>query len=151
MANDRDFVLRGDEQRVAGLMTDGVRWALIQLRKMGPTHDVEVAVERGFFYVRKDGPFRESSAVRTFVDLGLALFEQVKVTQCRGIDFVTSAGVVVQDAKCGVCHAEVVSDMVICVKCKTPHHLDCWQYVGKCSVFGCGELTCRYPGALHRS
>jgi len=28
---------------------------------------------------------------------------------------------------------------VICVVCKTPHHRDCWEFVGSCSIYGCNS------------
>lgn len=31
--------------------------------------------------------------------------------------------------------------VVRCMECKTPHHFDCWNEVGSCSVFGCGGKT----------
>lgn len=40
---------------------------------------------------------------------------------------------------CLVCGDKVVSQKVRCRQCRTPHHKECWEYVGKCSVFGCGS------------
>ena len=28
---------------------------------------------------------------------------------------------------------------VFSTACGTPHHLDCWQYAGECSTYGCQE------------
>lgn len=40
---------------------------------------------------------------------------------------------------CQVC-GEVRDDSptVECERCQTPHHRDCWDYVGRCSTFACG-------------
>ena len=40
---------------------------------------------------------------------------------------------------CQVCGEEITEDMVVCRRCKTPHHRDCWHYFGRCSTYGCGE------------
>jgi photosystem II stability/assembly factor-like uncharacterized protein len=40
---------------------------------------------------------------------------------------------------CQVCGEEIGPDEVVyCQNCSTPHHLDCWNYVGWCSTYGCG-------------
>lgn len=45
----------------------------------------------------------------------------------------------VEVADCLVCGDEVVEDLVKCRHCRTPHHHECWVYIGKCSVYGCGS------------
>lgn len=51
---------------------------------------------------------------------------------------------------CPYCHTAVDVDRpaVICRRCHTPHHLDCWQEATKCSVLGCGSRqTAPYPSS----
>ncbi len=141
----QEFIVRGDPASTPSLLSDAVLWRLNQLRGFGPQHDVEMSVENGVFSVRVDGPFRQREDVGQFVELALSLYDQVKLSQCRGIAFVEDQSNVVHEAKCGVCKAEILTDMVFCRKCKTPHHADCWQYFGKCTVFGCGEEHCITP------
>lgn len=43
--------------------------------------------------------------------------------------------------RCPVCGSSMVARIVYCRKCRTPHHEECWNYAGQCSVFGCRE-TC---------
>jgi hypothetical protein len=39
---------------------------------------------------------------------------------------------------CKVCGEPIdESEIVICASCNTPHHRDCWEYVGACSIYGC--------------
>ncbi len=40
---------------------------------------------------------------------------------------------------CQVCGEPVVEgDAVVCRNCGAPHHRDCWEFVGSCSIYGCG-------------
>lgn len=48
------------------------------------------------------------------------------------------------EAVCQVCGEPVGSGPVRCGKCATPHHRDCWDCTGCCSVFGCGCRDWRY-------
>ena len=39
---------------------------------------------------------------------------------------------------CKVCGEPIdESEIVVCSSCNTPHHRDCWEYVGSCSIYGC--------------
>lgn len=38
---------------------------------------------------------------------------------------------------CKVCGDPIVGPHVRCSACKTPHHEDCWRFVGGCSIYGC--------------
>ena len=58
----------------------------------------------------------------------------------EGIDFQQDhIADTLESMQCPVCSSEVEGSMVMCVRCKTPHCLDCWQYNGKCGMFACGE------------
>src|SRR4051812_34468585 len=40
---------------------------------------------------------------------------------------------------CRFCGTPLVSDLVLCARCETPFHRDCWEIgQGGCSIFGCG-------------
>lgn len=44
-----------------------------------------------------------------------------------------------RDVRCGVCGDELLDRCVTCAKCQTPHHRECWEYGGGCSVYACGS------------
>ena len=52
-----------------------------------------------------------------------------------------------EDSICMVCGEEVTKDPVTCRSCKTPHHRDCWEYLGMCSTYGCGQKRYRIDSA----
>jgi len=41
---------------------------------------------------------------------------------------------------CQVCLEKMDSRVVYCAKCRTPHHEECWSYMGMCSTYGCREI-----------
>ena len=47
-----------------------------------------------------------------------------------------------ENACCMVCGQAIESDPVACTTCKTAHHAECWEYMGKCSTFACGSTKC---------
>lgn len=44
-------------------------------------------------------------------------------------------------AVCQVCTSAMDGEVVRCLSCRTPHHKDCWEYLGRCSTFGCRSRT----------
>jgi len=38
---------------------------------------------------------------------------------------------------CQVCGMPMKSNTVHCETCQTPHHRDCWKYLGHCSTYAC--------------
>jgi Prokaryotic RING finger family 1 len=50
---------------------------------------------------------------------------------------------------CKVCGEPIDGGAVVfCSSCNTPHHRDCWEFVGACSIYGCG---CRMARQADRS
>jgi hypothetical protein len=47
---------------------------------------------------------------------------------------------------CPVCAASLDAEAVRCVRCESPHHRECWDYVGSCATFGCGGDQRVEPG-----
>jgi hypothetical protein len=49
-----------------------------------------------------------------------------------------------EETFCQICGVTLAQGKVVrCVKCVTPHHLDCWEFNGRCSIFACGESSFR--------
>ncbi len=42
-------------------------------------------------------------------------------------------------ATCMVCGEDVNERKVYCESCGTPHHRECWEYLGQCSTYACGH------------
>lgn len=40
---------------------------------------------------------------------------------------------------CRVCgYSNAGCNVYVCPRCNTPHHQECWAYVGSCAMYGCG-------------
>jgi hypothetical protein len=40
--------------------------------------------------------------------------------------------------RCLICVSALESEVVLCIRCRTPHHQGCWEYAGECATFACG-------------
>jgi len=41
---------------------------------------------------------------------------------------------------CQVCGSAMEERIVLCAKCRTPHHEECWTFNGSCSTYACKEI-----------
>lgn len=53
-----------------------------------------------------------------------------------GVDLLGDGGPA-EDLVCQICGGELGEDAVPCSGCQTPHHGDCWEFMGRCSTYGC--------------
>ncbi|MCA9263574.1 MAG: hypothetical protein KDA60_06980 [Planctomycetales bacterium] len=81
------------------------------------------------------------------MDTVLELHEAITATQSKGIEFVGESTVeeAIHDATCQVCGDGIHQNAVLCRRCHTPHHQECWEYYGACSTYGCRETQYRIP------
>lgn len=129
------------------LMTSPVCWQLEQLRRHHGTNQLAVTCRRGEIYLRKPGVIVDFLPLDDFVRFGLQLYDQMLLATSEGLDFMNdNTAAVIDDVKCPICSEEIVHDMVVCTRCKTPHCLDCWHYNGQCATFACGETRFLHVG-----
>jgi hypothetical protein len=41
------------------------------------------------------------------------------------------------EGTCQVCGTSMKTGTVRCETCRTPHHRECWKYLGRCSTYAC--------------
>ena len=142
---------RTDPRAVAEVFGEVSRWHVEQLRTRPAISPLCIQLGRGALTITKVMAIQHGPDLIRFVETALDLYDQALLTQTRGITFVqeTSAQVLEQ-VVCRVCGEEIREGLVFCRRCKTPHHRECWQYVGRCSVFACGESEFQTPQVAPR-
>ncbi len=145
--NER-FQLRGQSaDECKRLLSDAVRWQVNRLVQLPGPAPIRISIQHGRLLVEKALAIRQYLDLEEFTRLCLELFDQAMLTRSEGITFMgaADAAVPLEAAVCQVCGEQIVDDMVCCRRCFTPHHLECWQYNGVCSTYGCGETRCYHP------
>jgi hypothetical protein len=75
------------------------------------------------------------SSLEPFIELAVAALKA-----CRGggpaVGVVLAAVETKGGSECPVC-GHAVDQGITCSTCGTPHHGDCWKYLGGCAIFGC--------------
>jgi hypothetical protein len=78
-----------------------------------------------------DGP-----ALRAFLEGAGRLLDLLRLSPTtEGVDILDSTHSA-ETGRCPVCGVRA-EPAVACGACHTPHHADCWAYLGRCGIFGC--------------
>jgi hypothetical protein len=150
---DRSFVVQANDPEMArDFLTAPVRWALANLQKLGPPGGMLLSINPERMLVQVDRNLGTSAdALATGVREALAIHDGlqsgVSSRLAEGVAIVAAGPASVEDGgppTCKVCGESITnqgSPKVFCSTCRTPHHRDCWDFIGSCSVFGCKGKT----------
>ncbi len=148
---DRTFLVQANDPEMArDFLNLPVRLALGNLLRLGPPGGMLVSInpERMLVQVDKNlGLSVDSLAhgVREALVIHDGLQSGVASRLNAGVSIVAVGPSVPEDSgppMCKVCGDPILATpKVFCTICRTPHHRDCWEFIGSCSVFGCKGKT----------
>ncbi len=134
---DELFAVTGDVsliQRVFNL-ENRVR-AMDAVRRLGIYPGFSLAFESRSLEIRFNGAIEEEvfarAVKRSAEDLVSIVFGPPLVT---GIVWRESAERAA--GLCPICPTVLKEPVVRCPRCRAPHHRECWDYLGRCAVYGC--------------
>lgn len=138
---DREFACSCNDLAFAARSLDeSFRWRFRELVRHAGADSVCLRIDSGSLYVFRSQVLSEEQELSDFLRLSLQLIDQLKSAEIRGIEFINqNMATVVDEVVCPVCSEQVSSEMVVCVRCKTPHCRECWEYNTSCATFACGE------------
>jgi hypothetical protein len=142
---DRSFIIQGsDPKSITDLLTPPVRDAIFAVGRLTRhgRNDIHLSIGSGTLRITVGTHLSSESSLSDFITRCRVLFDLLNPDTSHGIEFisakVTGAPAKIE-AECQICGSALKENIVYCAKCKTPHHRDCWQYFGSCSVYGCGQ------------
>ncbi|MHB0955622.1 MAG: RING finger protein [Pirellulaceae bacterium] len=145
---DRRYRVTGPHaDEIRQWLSDGVRWQVNKISRSVHPSPIRISIRHGRLLVEQLMHIKRPEELHEFTQQCLELYDQAMLTRSEGIEFVGDAheAIPVENPICQVCGEPITSDMVFCRRCLTPHHLDCWQYNGLCSTYGCRETRFQIP------
>ena len=143
---DRTFFVQANDPDMARLFLGvEVRRSLATLLRLGPSGGMLISINPERLLVQVDRNLAlQADTLETAVREALAILDGL----VSGVTAKLSEGVKVLDdgpaeADAGPPLCKVCGDLietgprVLCARCKAPHHQDCWEFIGSCSIFGC--------------
>jgi hypothetical protein len=143
---DRGYVVQANDPEMArAFLSPQVRWAIGNLARLGPPGGMLLSINPERMLVQVDRnlglmPDALTQAVREALVVHDGLQQGVAARLNQGISIVSAGPATADDAGppvCKVCGEAIVTPPVYCATCRTPHHRDCWEFVGVCSIYGC--------------
>jgi Prokaryotic RING finger family 1 len=144
---DRAYVVQANDLEMArDFLGPSVRAALANLQRGVHAGGMLVSINPERLLVQIDRNLGQSTeglswAVQKALILHDGLIEGVSRRVTQGIAIVDQPTTPDEDEGppiCKVCGEPIAAGAVIvCAACNTPHHRDCWEYVGTCSIYGC--------------
>ncbi|WP_254506761.1 RING finger protein [Anatilimnocola floriformis] len=140
---DDAFIINGNQpERIIEYLNPQSQVAILKLARFSTlvSNDLHLTISGGVLRVTKHRGFQSVGELNEFITLFSEVFEALAYSRNTGIEFVSSSPLPrVQETECQVCGHPLEGKIVFCLSCKTPHHLDCWNYFESCAVYGCGQ------------
>jgi hypothetical protein len=147
---DRGFVVQANDREMAReFLSPAVRWSIENLQRLAPPSGMLVSINPERLLVQVDRNLAQYSdallrAVQESLIIHDGLLAGVAGRITEGIDILATGPAPAEEGPpvCKVCGEEIVTPAVVCATCRTPHHRDCWEFVGACSIYGCSSKQC---------
>lgn len=135
------MVLRTNStEELRKMLGQSARWKIEQLIAYLGTGSALIVLKRGKLTITKPGAIRDFQQIDDVLRICLELHDEFLLAISKGVEFIDDQqATVLDDVRCPICSEEVGEQMVICVRCKTPHCKDCWQYNHHCATYACNE------------
>lgn len=144
---DRAFVVQANDPDMARDFLKGeIRRAVGMIQRLGPPGGMLLSVNPERMLVQVDrnlgAQFEAlSAAVREALVIHDGLVAGVAAKLAEGVDVIAAGPPSAEDSGpplCKVCGQLIeAGPRTLCARCKAPHHRDCWEFIGGCSIFGC--------------
>lgn len=143
---DRTFVVQANDAEMArAFLSPDVRQSVSNLQRLAPPSGMLLSINPERMLVQVDRNLAQQPetllhAVREALAVHDGLQSGVASRVNQGIQIVTAGAARADDLGppiCKVCGEVIDAPAVVCVVCQTPHHRDCWEFVGSCSIYGC--------------
>lgn len=109
--------------------------AIASLRRLMRYGTVSIEIQAGSLEVRVDRLLSDESPLRELLRTGSELIGyMLQPPGESGIVWVEPRALA---GRCPVCSTAIAAPVVVCPRCDVPHHEQCWDYLGRCAVYGC--------------
>lgn len=123
------------------LVNPTTNWQIQQLIRLAGESGIEIFLNNGQMRISKPGFIKNEMLLDDFVRFALQLYDQFKLAISDDLEFVhQSEAVEMSGVVCPLCGQNIHTEPVTCVRCKTPHCPECWEYNGRCAMFACDEI-----------
>ncbi|HZE97911.1 MAG TPA: RING finger protein [Planctomycetota bacterium] len=135
---DEAFIVQATPDSVAHRLFLPARRSDVTMtvRRMNRFFGFSLKLENGMLDIRVRECLKGVDDLRALVRTASELISYLKTTP-------PEQGIVMGEVReslsgrCPICATTLSEPVVRCERCRSPHHRDCWVYLGRCATYGC--------------
>lgn len=142
---DPRYVVKATDRKFAVEFLDGaVRETVEELRRLTGNDRILISMSPSRLMIRKEGVIATGEDLDAMANLAGRLHDRIDLFWQRdsGIEILDepARATAEEGVVCQICGSKIDAGIrVLCRRCNTPHHKDCWEFNGRCSTYACGE------------
>jgi hypothetical protein len=142
---DARYVIKSNDEKFAREFLDGAaRQSVEELRQLLGNDRILVSMNPSRLMIRKESVIDTLETLESLADQAGRLHDRIDLfwQRASGIEILDGPASPDDGALvvCQICGSKIASETkVVCRRCGTPHHEDCWEFNGRCSTYACGE------------
>jgi len=135
---DREYAVQSEPRSIAERVFAPSRraQAIASVRRLLPEGRPSIVLDEEYLVVQvtryDPDPELLMALVKTAEEILGYLLESAPLPGIR-VENVSS----LSGGECPVCGSRMEEDVVNCEACRTPHHRECWHYMGRCTTYAC--------------
>jgi hypothetical protein len=136
-AFDRDYVIKATPESLAARIFSPNRRnrVIASMRRLEGMSEPTLSVIRDELVVKVSQFIENEGAAMRLVQTAEDFLEYLFQVSTPGIELGELH--TAPSGTCPVCGTAMDSKSVRCESCRTPHHVECWTYMGRCSTYAC--------------
>ena len=135
---DREYAVQSEPTSIAARVFAATRRkeAIATVLRLKPYESPSIELDETYLIVQvrqyDADPELLMAMVRTAEEMLGYLLESAPLPGVRLDDVRLMSG-----GECPVCGSVMEEGVIRCEACRTPHHRECWQYMGRCTTYAC--------------
>jgi hypothetical protein len=105
------------------------------IRRLDYSPGCERELKGAEIILRKPSAMQDDATMKYFLRLAMSIVDEI-VSRGGTTGVVILQNTRAQSGTCQVCGGGLTGRVTACARCATPHHAECWTYVGRCSTYG---------------
>jgi hypothetical protein len=143
-AFDKDYVIKATPESLAARIFSPERRSQVirTVRRLRGFADPRFGLDESYLSVVVRQYLRDEEALATLITAAMEFFGHVAASGIpRGV--VLGEVQIAGGGLCLVCGTGLREPLARCEQCRTPHHAECWSYLGRCATYACRGTRAR--------
>jgi hypothetical protein len=135
---DEDYVIKATPESLAARIFSPARRSEVirTVRRLRGFADPSFDLDENYLSVVVRQYLRDETALNTLITAATEFLGHVTALSTpRGVEL--GEVKIAAEGHCPVCGTGLREPLARCERCRTPHHGECWSYLGRCATYAC--------------